>query len=273
MSNIVQQIKGFDRETVELIKRTCATNTSDTELALFLHTASKYNLDPLLHEIWCIKYADKVNIFTSRDGYLKIAHMSGKLDGISSYTIDDEQGNPIKAVCEVYRKDMSKPFRAEVKFKEYFNEKNPTWKKYPSAMLIKVAEVFALRRAFSISGLLTEEEIGTPAPTTPPSYKMTEEEREKVLQIISRFHKDKREKALALLDSLTETQVRRLINNPPFISEEKQIALVNILAEKEIARSDFDNYLKCNYDINNISDITDDIYDTIVSEITVARMV
>jgi phage recombination protein Bet len=267
MSNIVQQIKGFDRETVDLIKRTCAVNATDTELALFLHTANKYNLDPLLREIWCIKYADKVNIFTSRDGYLKIAHMSGQLDGISSYTIDDEQGNPVKAVCEVYRKDMSRPFRAEVKFKEYFNAKNPTWIKYPSAMLIKVAEVFALRRAFSISGLLTVEEIDMPAPTTQPSCKITEEEREKAIQIISRFHKDKREKALTLFDSLTEAQVKRLINNPPFISEEKQIALVNMLAEKEIAMSDFENHLKSNYDLNGIGDITDDIYDTIVGEI------
>jgi len=265
MSNIVLN---FDRETVDLIKSTCAVNTTDTELQLFLHIAKKYNLDPLLREIWCIKYADKVNIYTSRDGYLKIAHMSGKLDGISSYTIDDEQGNPVKAVCEVYRKDMSKPFRAEVKFKEYFNANNPTWKKYPSAMLIKVAEVFALRRAFSISGLLTVEEIDAPAPapTTPP-YKMTDEEREKVLKIISRFHKEKREKALTLLDSLTESQVKRLINNPPFISEEKQTALINMLAEKEIVRSDFENHIKSHYDLNRIGDITEDIYDTIVSEI------
>ena len=35
-----------------------------------------------------------------------------------------------------------------------------SWKEYPHAMILKVAEAMALKRAFSISGLVTQEEIG-----------------------------------------------------------------------------------------------------------------
>ena len=155
-------INSFTPEQIELVKKTVAKNSTDDELQMFLHLAKKYDLDPLAKQIWFIKYRsnDAPIIFTSRDGYLKIAHDSGQFDGISSYTVDDDNGNPVKAICEVWRKDMSHSFKAEVKFKEYGAKKsNPIWKEYPSAMLIKVAEVFALKRAFSISGLVTSEEM------------------------------------------------------------------------------------------------------------------
>ena len=34
------------------------------------------------------------------------------------------------------------------------------WQQFPHAMIVKVAEAMALKRAFSISGLVTQEEIG-----------------------------------------------------------------------------------------------------------------
>jgi len=158
----IAEINSFTPEQIELVKKTVAKNATDDELQMFLHLAKKYDLDPLAKQIWFIKYkvAEAPTIFTSRDGYLKIAHDSGQFDGLDSHTIDDEKGNPIKAICEIWRKDMSHSFKAEVKFKEYgMNNRNPIWRSYPSAMLIKVAEVFALKRAFSISGLVTSEEM------------------------------------------------------------------------------------------------------------------
>lgn len=150
------------KENVELVKDTVAKDATDTELRLFLHLAQKYDLDPFAKEIWFIKYKDgkdkSPHMYTSRDGYLKIAHRSGVFDGMESYTIDDDQGRPVKAVCAVYRKDMSRPFKAEIKVSEY-RQDTRIWLKYPSALAIKTAEVFALKRAFSISGLITTEEI------------------------------------------------------------------------------------------------------------------
>lgn len=152
-------IQHLDSSKIDLIRRTIAKDSTDDEFALFMTLAKKYNLDPFAKEIWFIKYGNKApSIFTSRDGYLKIAHSNSSFDGIESYTIDDNNGNPIKAVCKVYRKDMGHPFCAEIKVSEY-RQDSPTWKKYPSAMAIKVAEAFALKRAFSISGLVTIEEM------------------------------------------------------------------------------------------------------------------
>lgn len=151
----------FTEEQKQLIMETVAKGASENEVKLLFHVAKKYKLDPLLKEIWCIKMLEKspAVITTSRDGYLSIAHRSGQLDGLQSGTILNEQGQLIKAWCEVWRKDMSHSFKSEVNYGEYYKNNN-VWNTYPSAMLIKVAEVFALKRAFSISGLVTEEEMG-----------------------------------------------------------------------------------------------------------------
>jgi len=182
--NSMAGINNFTPEQIELVKKTVAKNSTDDELQMFLHLAKKYDLDPLAKQIWFIKYRsnDAPLMFTSRDGYLKIAHDSGQFDGINSYTLDDDNGNPVKAICEVWRKDMSHSFKAEVKFKEYGAKKsNPIWREYPSAMLIKVAEVFALKRAFSISGLVTSEEMEQ---ETIPAEKNTEELKIKILKAL-----------------------------------------------------------------------------------------
>ncbi len=145
-----------------LAKTIAAKGATDAEFQLLVHLSNKYELDPFQKEIWCIKRNpnDAALIMTSRDGYLTIAHRSGQFDGMNSFTVDDEKGKPLKAVCEVYRKDMTHAFRAEVKLSEYA-QTNSVWNKYPSAMLIKVAEVFALKRAFRINGMVTQEEMST----------------------------------------------------------------------------------------------------------------
>lgn len=159
-ANTLAMPQVLPQDKYELAKSIAAKGASDAEFQLLVHMANKYQLDPLAKQIWCIKRNPNqpALIMASRDGYLEIAHRSGQFDGMESGTIDDEKGTPIKAWCTVYRKDMSHPFKAEVKYKEYV-QASPTWQKYPSAMLIKVAEVFALKRAFSISGMVTQEEI------------------------------------------------------------------------------------------------------------------
>ncbi len=145
---------------LELVKQTIAKNATNEELTLFMHLATKYNLDPFAKEIWFLKYkqTDTPQIYVSRDGYLKYAQQSGKLDGLKSYTVEDDKGNPVKGVCEIYHKDMKYPVKAEIKVSEY-KQNSPVWNKYPSAMAIKVAEVFALKRAFGLNGVVTEDEV------------------------------------------------------------------------------------------------------------------
>lgn len=167
MSNIVKKTEneatewdkyGWDKDDLKLIHQTVAPNTTPAELKLFLHTAMKYDLDPLIKQVWCVKYGNNpATIFTGRDGFLALAHRSGQLDGMESEAIYDKDGKLKGAVCKVYRKDMSHPFKVYVDLKEYDLDRG-LWKTKKATMIIKVAESQCLRRAFNISGLYAEEE-------------------------------------------------------------------------------------------------------------------
>ncbi len=167
----------WSREQVELIKRTVAKGASDDELKLFLHLASRYDLDPFTRQIWFIKYGDDAHIFTGRDGFLHIAHRSGAFNGMNStlreepvpfeiryYNRKEKKVEVLKrpsqfvAVCTVYRKDMEQPFICEVWESEYSTGQG-LWPTKRRVMIQKVAEASTLRRAFDISGLYLPEEV------------------------------------------------------------------------------------------------------------------
>ncbi len=169
----------YTRDQIDTIKNTVAKGASDDELAMFLHLAQTYGLDPFLKEIF---YSGQMKtIITSRDGYLKVAQRDPEFDGIQSMAVcenDDfsidmvnnvvnhkfgkgDRGNVIGAWAVCYRKGR-RPVIAYADYEEY-NKKNPIWNTYKSAMCCKVAEVFALKRQFGISGLVTQEEMGVEA--------------------------------------------------------------------------------------------------------------
>ena len=74
----------FNDEQVQLMKETVAKGATNNEFMLFMHLAKTYGLDPFAKEIWCLKYGSNqpATIFTSRDGYLKIASRDANMDGI-----------------------------------------------------------------------------------------------------------------------------------------------------------------------------------------------
>jgi len=167
----------WSKEQIELIKRTVAKGASDDELKLFLHLASRYDLDPFTRQIWFIKYGDDAHIFTGRDGFLHIAHRSGAFNGMQTqlreepvpfeiryYNRKEKKVEVLKrpsqfvAVCTVYRKDMTEPFVCEVWESEYSTGQG-LWPTKRRVMIQKVAEASTLRRAFDISGLYLPEEV------------------------------------------------------------------------------------------------------------------
>lgn len=153
----IQQGPGWTPADVALIKDTVAKGTNESEFKLFLYAAQKYGLDPLVKQIWCVKYGTApANIFTGRDGFLAIAHRSGQFDGMESGCRLD--GDEVIGWCKVYRRDMQRPFAVEVPLSEYSTGQN-LWKTKPKTMIQKVAESQALRRAFDISGLYAPEEF------------------------------------------------------------------------------------------------------------------
>lgn len=159
-----------------MIINTVAKGASQDEFELFIAIAGKYDLDPFAKEIWCVKYqSSPAAIFVSRDGFLKIANRQPAFDGIKSDAIyegdtlertDDgyrmtygpRTGSPTGAIATVYRKDRRMPVTVYASFAEYSAGNNPTWKKFPTAMIVKVAEAQALKKAFSISGVSAEGE-------------------------------------------------------------------------------------------------------------------
>ena len=202
MSNIVASKKQELAENLEskrqVIKNTVAKNASDDEFEMFMHLAKEYGLDPFQKEIFFWKQKGRVTTMTSRDGYLKIANQHPAYEGMDSNiiypgdeleitksdiklksdSISNMSKDPIGAYAVVYRSDRKIPTKIRVPFREYFKANNykDNWKNYPSAMILKVAESMALKRAFSVSGLVSKEEMGQQEEIEVPEMEIDEQE-------------------------------------------------------------------------------------------------
>lgn len=155
-----------DRETIETIKQTVCKGATDAQLKVFIEVCRATGLSPWLKEIFYVP--EKGIIMASRDGYMRVANEHPMFDGMETRVERDEKNIPIKAVCTVWRKDRGHPTVCEAYFNEYVKSSS-VWQTYKSAMIGKVAEVLALKRSFSINGVVTEEEIGYDIPAISPA--------------------------------------------------------------------------------------------------------
>lgn len=174
---------GFAPEQVAAIKRTVASDCNDHELVLFLETCARHNLDPFIGQIYAAKIKSRIAIIVSRDGLLAKAHKEPDFEGLigdvvhaddtfavsyvdgkravrHEYGIGPEKGRGeiIGAWAEVRRKNFEPTFFF-APLSEYKRGGETPWAKQTSAMILKVAEAYALRKAFSVSGVVGEEEI------------------------------------------------------------------------------------------------------------------
>lgn len=170
---LIEKRGEFNREQIELIKRTVAKGSTDDELALFLYTAQKRGLDPLVKQIYAIKRKTKdgevMTIQTGIDGFRAVASRTGQLAGSDDAVFDSEtSSHPNKATVTVYRMVNGQrcPFSATARWDEYKQVKYSgelmgLWAKMPYTMLAKCAEALALRKAFpeDLSGLYTFDEM------------------------------------------------------------------------------------------------------------------
>jgi len=159
-----EMMPAWTQEQVDLIKRTVAKDTTNDELALFLHAAKRSGLDPLAKQIHCVKRKGGMAIQTAIDGYRLIADRTGKYAGNDDPVFDDEK-NPKKASVTVYKivGGQRCAFTATARWDQYFpgEAQGFMWKKMPHLMLGKCAEALALRKAFpaEMSGIYTNEEM------------------------------------------------------------------------------------------------------------------
>jgi phage recombination protein Bet len=150
-----------DETMLNTLRETVCKGATIPQFRMFIEVCKGTGLNPFLKEIW---FVPGVGVMAGRDGYLRVANESPQFDGMETRVERDAKNVPIKATCSVWRKDRSHPIKCEAYFSEY-KKQSQIWDKYPSAMLAKVAEVLALKRSFSINGVVTEEEIGEPEPT------------------------------------------------------------------------------------------------------------
>lgn len=172
----ISNLTGFSPEAIAIIKNTVAKGTTDTELAFFLSICKSVNLNPLNREIWC--YKDKsgnLMSFAGRDGFLKRAQESQLWNGMTSFPVYSndffemdvakgeivhkpnfkDRGNILGAYAIVKPKGAEFPTIEWADFATY-NKGYNTWKSDPAAMIVKVSEAHALKKAFGITVLQAE---------------------------------------------------------------------------------------------------------------------
>ncbi|WP_176447348.1 RecT family recombinase [Lentibacillus sp. CBA3610] len=159
----------------------------------FLEVCENFGLNPLLGDIVFQRYETKrgakTQFITTRDGLLRVAtSQPGYVgppnanvvkegdhfeflpsEGTVRHKFGAKRGEILGAYAIMQHKKHN-PVAVFVDFQEYFQANsgrqnsrygNPNvWDTLPSAMIIKIAETFVLRRQFPLGGLYTQEEMG-----------------------------------------------------------------------------------------------------------------
>lgn len=172
----ISAMSGFNPDQIALIKATVAKGTNDNELAFFLSVCNTVGLNPMLKQIWCYKdHKSNLLMFAGKDGFLAIAQRDTRWNGITSayvcendnFELDIPNGRVNHTVKNKDRGGIIgayaivKPKGCELATIEWadiktYDKKQFVWNSHKGDMIMKVAEIHALKKAFGISGLNDE---------------------------------------------------------------------------------------------------------------------
>ncbi len=132
-----------------------ASQLTQEEKLQFIEVAQAFHLNPFRREIHVAVYGEgeyrRMSIVVGYQTYLDRAERTGQLDGWRAWV--EGQGEDMKALVEIHRKDWHAPFVHEAYWKEAVQRKRdgqPTsfWSKMPKFQLKKVAISQGFRLAF-----------------------------------------------------------------------------------------------------------------------------
>jgi len=173
-----------DERISAIVRAVAPRNATQAQVAIFLATAQRYNLDPLLGEVWLADMGGQLRVVTGRDSYIKVASRNEGYRGIESgvvYSKDQfavkrndgkvqvqhvvsgfDRGDRVGAYCVVNHE--GRPPVLILRRWEDFRALHgkPTWKAYPDDMLETRCIVAALKRMYNIAGLDTPDSIPEP---------------------------------------------------------------------------------------------------------------
>jgi len=241
-----EKLLSFNEDELRTIRNTVAKDANESEFKMFITLASRYGLDPFNKEIFFWKVKGRPTIMTSRDGYLKIADRHPEYDGLVSDVVrgndqfkrisdgidhqySSNRGDIIGAYALVYRKDRSYPIYIFAPFDEY-NASSRVWNQYPSAMILKVAESMSLKRSFSISGLVSREEMEVTQMQDDSSSFNSE------IDSVEVVSEDNSITSKSIKEELTEkeTEIKKLVSNNSEVRKELYDYLSFIKEKREL---------------------------------------
>ena len=142
------------------LKNTVFKGASDDECMALVIVANEYNLNPFRKEIYAFPAkGGGIAPVVGVDGWARMMNERPNFDGIEFDMQFDDKQNPISCTSIIYLKDRSKP----VKITEYFDEcqrNTDNWKNMPRRMLRHRALCQGVRVAFSVGGVMDEDEAG-----------------------------------------------------------------------------------------------------------------
>lgn len=148
--------------------------TPKSQIQIFAQVCQEKGISPFSKEVYLLCYAGKYSIITGIEGFRKIAARTNQFCGCDDAKFDLKADGTFKTIADFKNSEMPNtctitvyrlmggvrcPFTHTAKFSEFSSGKQK-WLTMPFQMISKVAEAFALRKAFgdATSGISIEEE-------------------------------------------------------------------------------------------------------------------